>query len=286
MGLARRMTDWGKGGVAWSLRRWVRSEVRDQMRENPLARRARYPWPIRFMRWFFSIGTFTRFMAVYLVVDLAALNADAWWRVLGGSIPAWPDHPAAEELLAAVPGYLIGAQVGILSVISLALALVTLIAQRDGASTDVQVYYHESIFFEIAASCLALIAVLCIQLFWPLQSAFYLFGGGTGSNLFRFLLLIVHLLWFVINIGAVAHFIGVTFRFIQQSARQKLRERYTANVLIPREIAARVRETMYMVAGSEAIPVADSTINPSLFGMAMHGHYERELIVRFGNSMP
>lgn len=280
------MTDWGRGGPTGSLNRWVRKEVREQLKSNPLARRARYGWPLRVARWAFSAGTFWRFVALYLLLDLAMINIEGFWHALApATIPAIANSPAAAELLKSVPSYLIGAQIGLLSVISLALALITLIAQRDDAATDVQVYYHESLFFEITASCLALTGVLCAQLFWPLQFLYHLLGGGGQPALFKLFLLVLHLGWFLVNLAAVAHFIGITFRFVQRRARERLRESYTANVIVPMEMTAWLRETLYSMAGSEAIAVAPEKIHPVCFGLEMHEPYTVELSTRFKRPM-
>lgn len=271
------MTNWARGGPTWSINRFVAREVREQMRENPLARRARYRWPLRLMRRLFSVRAFWGFIALYLLVDLAAVGIEVAWQWLApGAYPDWASGSGANELLKDVPGFLIGAQVSLVGVISLALALVTLIAQRDDASTDVQVYYHESLFFEITASCLALVAILCIQLLWPLQFALHLASAGGQTTLFKLGLLVFHLGWFLLNLTAVAHFVSVTFRFVQRRAREKLRESYTANVVVPEEMTQRLREALYHMAGTEAVPVAADTINPVAFGLEM-GRYEVEL---------
>ena len=271
------MTNWARGGPTWSINRFVAREVRGQMRENPLARRARYRWPLRLLRRLFSVRTFWRFIALYLLVDLAAVGIEVAWQWLTpGVYPDWASGPGANELLKDVPGFLIGAQVSLVGVISLALALVTLIAQRDDASTDVQVYYHESLFFEITASCLALVAILCIQLLWPLQFTLHLARAGGQTTLFKLGLLVFHLGWFLLNLTAVAHFVSVTFRFVQRRAREKLRESYTANVVVPEEMTQRLRVALYHMAGTEAVPVEDDTINPVAFGLEM-GRYEAEL---------
>lgn len=278
---AEGMTDWTRGGPTWSINRFVVREVREQMRDNPLARRARYRWPLRLLRCLFSVRSFWRFIVLYLFVDLAAVGLETASHRLGiGTNPAWASGSAANNLLREVPGFLIGAQVSLVGVISLALALVTLIAQRDDASTDVQVYYHESLFFEITASCLALVAILCIQLLWPLQFALHLISVSSVATLFKLGLLVFHLGWFLLNLAAVAHFVSVTFRFVQRRAREKLRESYTANVVVPDEMTRRLREALYHMAGTEAVLVDDDTINPVAFGLEM-GHYEAELRSNF-----
>ena len=130
------MIDWGKGGWTGSVNRWVRREVREQLRDNPAARRARYNLGHRTFRRFFSIGTFGRFVGIYLLIDLLFVAAEALSTslVLSG-LPSWtasgsPPAIDIKALLLNASSYLISAQVGLLGVISLALALVTLIAQR------------------------------------------------------------------------------------------------------------------------------------------------------------
>ena len=275
------MTDWARGGPTWSINRFVAREVREQMRDNPLARRARYRLHLRLLRGLFSVRSCWRFIALYLLVDLAAVSFEAaWHKFVVGIYPAWASGPAANALLKDVPGFLIGAQVSLVGVISLALALVTLIAQRNDASTDVQVYYHESLFFEITASCLALVAILCIQLLWPLQFALHLISVSSVATLFKLGLLIFHLGWFLLNLAAVAHFVSVTFRFVQRGAREKLRESYTANVVVPDEMTRRLRVALYHMAGIEAALVDDETINPVVFGLEM-SRYKAELQSNF-----
>lgn len=264
------MTDWGRGGLTGSLNRWVKKEVQEQLSGNPLARRARYNWRLRVLRKFFSIGTFGWFLGLYLLVDLAAINVEGWWHILApGKFPTPARDATAVALLNSVPSYLIGAQVGVLSVISLALALVTLIAQRDDASTDVQVYYHESLFFEITASSLALVTVLVVQLIWPLHAIYHLIGGGGHQNIFKFALLCVHLTWFIINIVAVSHFVSITFAFVQRQAREKLRENYTANVIFHSELTEKIREHLLSMAGTETIEVERDAVNPVCFGLRL-----------------
>ena len=248
---------WNRGGWTGSLNRWVDREVREQMRDNPAARRARYPLAHRLLRAFFSVGTFGRFVAIYLAIDVSVIVTEAFLAWFAPQwLPAWsasgfPPATDIKTLITNVTSYFVTAQVGVLGVVSIALALVTLIAQRDAASTDVKVYYHEALAFEIVASCIALLAVLCIQVIWPLQFLLHKLGGGTVLQTFKLVLLTVHLAWLLMNLTALAHFVATTFRFVQQSARESLRERYTANVVLPREMRRQLRPQMYAVLGAE-----------------------------------
>lgn len=246
---------WGPGGPTDSVNRFVAHEVRRQLAGNPVARRARYPADHRLLRSLMR-APFSLFLARYLIVDLAALNVEAWSRIVVPGAAAMSAARAAQivDVVKTVPSYLLGAQIGLLGVISLALALVTLIAHRDDATTDVKVYYHESMFFGITASGIALAAVLSIQFLWPLQTALHWLGGGSESPVFKLALVAAHTAWFVVNLWAVAHFVSVTFRFVQRSARESLRERYTANVVVPRQLTDRLRQQVYGAAGGRAEP--------------------------------
>lgn len=252
------MINWRLGGWTGSLNRWVKREVRQQLRENPVARRMRLPILDRVLRSFFGIGTFRRFVTIYLVIDLLMVAAEfmvAW--LAPALLPTWtasgPPGPDIKAIILNVSSYLIGAQVGVLGVISIALALVTIIAERESSSTDVQLYYEESLAFEIVASCVALLAVLCAQLLWPLQFTLHKLGGGTELQVFKLVLLGFHTGWLLLNFAALAYFVTTTFRFVQQSAREELRERYTVNVVQPAAMTERLREQLYRLAGSEML---------------------------------
>lgn len=248
------MIDWRQGGWTGSINRWVRREVREQLRGNPVARRVRYGIAHRALRLFFGFGTFRRFIGLYLIVNVTFVAAEALSAFFVPHwLPSWsasgqPPATDIKALILNVSSYLLGAQIGVLGVISLSLALVTLIAQREGSSTDVQVYYHESFSFELVASCVALAAILCAQLLWPMQFLLHRVGLGTNLQIFKLGLLGLHLAWLLVNLGAVAYFIATTFRFVQQSAREMLRERYTANVVLPRDLTHRLREQLYGLA--------------------------------------
>lgn len=166
-------------------------------------------------------------------------------------LPKWSGSPDIKSQLANIASYLITAQVGLLGVISIAIGLVTIIAQRDNASTDVQVYYHESLAFGIVASSIALVAALCLQLFWPAHFAIHLFGYGTNLQVFKISLTITHTAWLILNLCAMAHFVAITLGFVQQPSRETLRERYTTNVVLPIVLRKRIREQLYFAAGPE-----------------------------------
>lgn len=245
------------------MNRWVRREVREQLHENPVARRVRYSFAHRTFRRFFGAGTFIRFAGLYVIVNVIFVLAEAIsaWLVPHW-LPTWtasgpPPATDIKVLMLNVSSYLLGAQIGLLGVVSLSLALVTLIAQREGSATDVQVYYHESFSFELVASCVSLAAVLCAQLLWPMQFFLHRIGFGTDLQFFKLVLISLHTAWLLVNLSAVAYFIATTFRFVQQSEREDIRERYTANIILPLDLTQRLREQIYGVASKELLGRAD-----------------------------
>jgi hypothetical protein len=252
------MIDWRRGGWTGSLNKWVRREVREHMRTNSAARRCRYPWPLRLLRSFFADRAFMQFVAIYIgIAALVAALEIIMARYLPGLLPQWtrsgPPGTDIKALVTNVASYLITAQVGVLGVIAIAIGLVTLIAQREDAGTDVKVYYHESFAVEVVASSLALLFVLIAQLLWPLQFLLHRFGEGTELQVFKLFLTTVHMSWLLVNLSGLAHFITTTFRFVQKSAREQLRERYTANIVQPVEMTRQLRLKLYEMAGSDLI---------------------------------
>jgi hypothetical protein len=227
------------------------------LRANPAARRSRYGCLHRALRTFFAVNTFARFVALYLLIDVGFVLAELVFGLVAPNwIPAWtasgpPPAPDIKAILLNVSSYLITAQVGVLGVISLALALVTLIAQRENSATDVKVYYHASLSFEIVASSIALLAVLCVQLLWPLQFLLHKVGFSTNLQAFKLGLLVIHFVWLLMNLAGLAHFIATTFAFVQQSAREALRERYLASEILPRDMSMRLRQQLYLLAAHE-----------------------------------
>ncbi|SNT76809.1 hypothetical protein SAMN05444959_1298 [Paracoccus seriniphilus] len=226
----------------------------DHLRKNSVARRSRYRFAHRFLRRFFSIGTFGRFVGLYIFLDVALVVTEGSMAKFAPEfLSNWPvatSASAIKESLRSIASYLIAAQVGVLGVISMALALITLIAQRESSSTDVKVYYHESFCFEVVASSIALLAILCAQLFWPVQAPLFWLGLDHPSPIFEAGLLGFHLSWLLLNLAGLAHFITTTFGFVQQSEREFLRNRYTANVVQPMEMTTRLRRHFYSAANT------------------------------------
>ena len=250
------MIEWKRGGPAGSILKIARREVRAHLRDNPDARRVRYSFLHRIVRRFFNIRNFTSFVCVYVLIDLVFVGAEALFEAFApSSLSPWSaldtlPSTKLDTLLLSVSGYFLAAQAGALGIITLALALVTLIAQRQTSATDIALYYHESMAFQIVASSVALLAILAAQLLWPLQLLLHHLNLGSQHFLFEFGLLGIHLGWLLLNLAAIAYFIDTTFRFVQQSKRELLRERYTANIVFPPDLTRRLCGSLYAQANS------------------------------------
>lgn len=252
--------------------RSAKVEVSALLAGNPVARRNRYPLLHRVLHALFHRSTFARFFAWYVGLDLVVLMAEALRPLFPPTDFLLPS--LEKDVILYLSSYILGAQIGLLGVISLALALVTLVAQNEEAATDVKVYYHESMFLGIAASGVALSAVVSIQFLWTLQSLLHLAGLGTASLVYRTVLVSAEVGWLVLNLAAVAHFISTTFGFVQRDAREQLRERYTANVVVPRDLLRRVRATFYAAAGRSTCGSGPKAILG--FGSGVGAHVELE----------
>jgi hypothetical protein len=173
-------------------------------------------------------------------------------------------------------------QVGILGTVSIAVGLVTLIAQRENSSTDVQIYYHESLAYELVASSIALLVVLSIQVFWPIQFFSHRVGFGGTNILLKFSLTSVHLAWLLVNCAAMAHFVACTLNFVQSNKRRKIREQYTANWIIPTELPERLKRVLYGNGAEGITQNSDSLSGPFVFfGTSTSGLSDSEIELDF-----
>lgn len=262
------MADWKQGGWTGSVNRWANREVRQHLSSNPIARLNRDPIWYRSLRLFFSIGTFRSFIISYIIIAILCIIADfLLYPKLLTQFPfvtVYPEQiPRIDPLIFEVSSYLGAVQVGLLAIISLPLALVTLIAQGEHSTIDVRIYYHQSFAFELVASCIALLAALSVQIVWPIQTLLEENFVSLGPQQSKIWLSGIHLAWLLMNLVGFAHFVAITFGFVQQSTRERLRKQYTANVVLPQEIAERLRQHLYGLGSQEAVdPGSDDENQP------------------------
>lgn len=227
----------------WSLRRHVRAAVRKHLASNKAVQRNRYDLGTRLLHSIFCFTSYWGFLAVYLLLAVLTVAAVVLNEEFCARFACPLTRPeilvhtrTGAEFLRALGGYFIGAQVGVLGAISIAVGLVTLIAQRQNANAEVRVYYHESMAIKVMVSSLALLTVLCAQVIWPLEFILHRFGIITGILTTQIILTVIHSMWLLLNLVGVAHFVVVSLSFGQSDARKRYRERYTANQLLPEHL--------------------------------------------------
>ena len=125
------------------------------------------------------------------------------------------------------------------------------------SSTDVRIYYHESLAQEVVASSIALLTVLCVEIFWPGQWVAQMFGVAVPTNNFESLLTVIHVLWLVINLWALAHFVSLSLRFLQLTEHERIRESYTANWVVTNDITRRLERALYLGAPASLVDGAE-----------------------------
>lgn len=267
-------------GLRGSLRRRVGREIRTHLRENRAIRRARYSFSQRAVRVLIAGRSLPTFLAAYLLLDLVLVGAEVVFNLrFPHALPGWTT-PEIKSLLKDIASYLIAAQVGILGVVSVAIGIVTLISQRDDRSstnTDVRLYYMESLAYEVVISGAALLIVLCVQLLWPVQFLAHLAHLGGMDLVFKVVLTAFHLAWLLLNLAVFARFVLTTLHFVEPSARERLRERYTANVIVPSDLRQRLLRLFVANAPKEVVPLADDESGLLLtfgHGMLTEGNVE------------
>ena len=224
-------------------------------------------------------------MATYLLLDLVLVGAEVTFNFrFPDALPGWT-APELKSQLKDIASYLIAAQVGILGIVSVAIGIVTLISQRDDRSstnTDVRLYYMELLAYEVVISGAALLIVLCVQLLWPAQFLAHFAHLGGTDLVFKVVLTAFHLAWLLLNLAVFAQFVLTTLHFVEPSARERLRERYTANVIVPNDLSQRLLRLFYTNAPKELVPVTDEESGPLItFGHGMLTEGDVELRTRF-----
>ena len=129
-----------------------------------------------------------------------------------------------------ITSYIVAAQVGILSIIPIALTLVNIIIQNSETSI-IKIYYHDTFLLEMIVSSISLLAVLCVQFFSLPQTIINWIGLGSNSCAFLTALIVIHIIWFTLNLLMAVNFIKITFDFVIQSKRKEIYNRYSKSVI-------------------------------------------------------
>lgn len=245
--------EWEKGGPFGSLRKRVAWEVKEHLRTNAAIKSARAPLRMRALQTMLSERGLFEFFTLYglfLVLLVAAEISVA--QCCAYLVPSWTNAPGIALLLKDATSYFLGAQVTMIGLLfPIAVGLVTLIVQREDASStvsDVQIYYHQTLAYQVGASGIALSIVLAIQLLWPVQFVAHRFGIGTSAQLFKIILTASHLAWLILNFVALWHFLATSLSFIRPTERDLMRRRFAAQVSIPQDISALLANWLYIGA--------------------------------------
>ena len=245
--------EWGKGGPFGSLRKRVAWEVKEHLRTNAAIKSTRAPLRMRVLQTILAERGLFKFLTLYglfLVLLVAAEISVAQYCAY--LVPSWTNASDIALLLKDATSYFLGAQVTMIGLLfPIAVGLVTLIVQREDASStvsDVQIYYHQTLAYQVGASGIALSIVLAIQLLWPVQFVAHRFGFGTSGQLFKMILTASHLVWLILNFVALWHFLATSLSFIRPTERDLMRRRFAARVSIPQDISALLANWLYIGA--------------------------------------
>ena len=186
-----------------------------------------YSFIERMMHRFFSTKSLLPFIYWYVLANLLVIIAGLTFMDIGFYwLVNFPSFENGQPFSGNV-GTLIGVQSAVLGVISIALALVTIIAPKNNETSIIEIYYHESRAFEIVTSSFALLAVLCVEIFLPVQSIAYWFGLNTKFPLLSF----IPFFWLIFNLAGINHFIMTTLDFVNPSERRRIRKRFTRDLV-------------------------------------------------------
>lgn len=267
-----RFEEWPKGGLLGSLRKTVAREIAEHRRTNAALVNARPPLRMRVLQAVLGergllhiLVLYSLFVVVFLFLEIILTSR------FPALIPPWANAPNVGPFLKDLASNFLAAQVVVIGLLfPIAVALVTLIVQREDASStnsDVQVYYSETLAYRVGASGIALSIVLAVQLLWPAQFFALWLGWGTPTGLFKIFLTVFHLAWLVANLAALWHFLVTSLSFMRPVERALLRRRFAANVAIPRDLSERLALAMYMSAGATILERQNASGNdegPSL----------------------
>ncbi|WP_430422242.1 hypothetical protein [Phenylobacterium sp.] len=254
-------------GFLGSLSKRVEEEVRELYKDNEIIRRERHSYWHRLVRGWLVDRTMPAMLAVYFAIASSVMAAEIVAYKVCADIPETASADKVGDFLTDVGSYLLAAQVGILAIVSVAVAVVTLLSQGEQSATvksDVRLYYVESFSYELTTSSVALLLVLTVQLFWPAELLLHQLGYG-GANLTPALVLTaVHAAWFAFNVLLFLQFTTTTLRFVEPGAREHMRERYAANLVIPRDLRTRLFRALYSNAPSNVFGGAALAEGPSV----------------------
>jgi hypothetical protein len=171
-------------GFLESLRARVDFDVRDLVRENRILRHLRRGWARRLLRVWIVGKPIAGLLATYISFIAALVLVEGAIQHFAPSLfPTDADVAFTKDYA----GFLLTAQVALMTVLTVAIAVVTLLkSNEDGTAinAEISMYYSESYSYELAASSVLLSGAIVVQLFWPIEPLFPFIAGGV-SGVFR-----------------------------------------------------------------------------------------------------
>lgn len=246
-----------------SIRLEAEKEFKKHRRTNAELIKHRRPAALWYLNRFLFQKSIFLYLLIYAVIVLFALLDEFLLKLLFPKLSLLAfDHFS-------MIGDFLTVQITALGLIfPIAVGLVTVIIQRNEVSrtsSDIQVYYNESMAYQIGASCISLLIVLLLNLF-VLNFPFWEHAEiKMQSASLPFLLPIIHLWWLIVNFVALWFFLKTSLSFVQPKQRENIRKLYAANVAIPREIKdALVKAYYHNIKRSLELGNADGKITFAL----------------------
>lgn len=221
------------GRFQLSLARIVRGEVRKHLRANAAVRRNRYPLAKRLVRACEEHPIGTLLMLAFAYALPFFLHYLAWLPPAlhdPDAIPGFKDFAGINTAILGVQGALVGL------VFPLVIAFVGLLNQgRASFASRLTIYIESSIAVFVGLSSLLLCMLLVGQL---VLSSWFPEGPAI-------IIAVLNLLWFAVNLFALAYFVLHTIDFLHPAKRGPIIRQYVANVVWRRELSQIVRSNRW-----------------------------------------
>lgn len=231
-----------------SLHAAARAEAEAQLRANPTASMLLDPtWRRILTRAYSALRAHVLLVGYALVAILlgAGVWLNEWYCGRYGAVIEMPTVFLASkgrtEALQELTGLIITTQVGLLGVIAIAVALVTLLGDRSDTRVHTRAYFHQSMVWAIAQSTGALLVVLSAQVLWPLEVVLHAFGVSEHSLFAPIALSIVHVVWGATNVLATTYFVSLSLAYADHATRLMYVQRFLVNIAYPQDIARRIQ---------------------------------------------
>ena len=255
---------WPGGGCLGSLSKHAQQEVEQHKKSNHSLLKKRVSIRVRFLQRFFGEYSLLKHISGYLLFafvwallififgDIESSYALSIYQKVSVWLESNENLNVLKETIADANAAALTIQATIIALIfPVVVGLVTLLMRRGAGSInpDIQVYYYESLAYNIAASSLALVIVLSINVFFPPDGYINILAKKENNIVvFQAGLSALHLFWLIINIIGLWHFLKTSMDFVQPEKRRIIRQQFAANKAVPIEMAENLKIHIYQNA--------------------------------------